>query len=170
MKQLKTSTKIFAISTIAVAAIIIASFFVMQNKDKVIVAKINNTKIYKSEVQGKLDKIFTAQNFGGKETKSPKIESLPGKVIKILVKEIYLEKAILKKAAELKITKIKSVKDKLEASRNQIIRQSYIEEVAKNEVTSEDVLNKYASLSDDLKGKKEYMVYHIVTKTQKEAW
>jgi parvulin-like peptidyl-prolyl isomerase len=170
MKKIKSSTKIFAISTVIVAAVIIAAFFAMQNKDKVIAAKVNNTKIYKSEVQEKLDKIFTAQNFGGKETKSPAIESLPGNVIEILVKEIYLEKAILKKAAELKITKLKSVQEKLKESRTQIIRQAYIEEVAKREVTDEDVLDKYAKLSDDLKGKKEYMVYHIVTKTQKESW
>jgi len=170
MKNLKTSTKIFAISTIIIAAIITSSFFIMQNNEKVIIAKINNTKIYKSEVQEKLDKIFSSQNFNGKDTKSPAITSLPAKVIKILVKEIYLEKEILRKAAELKITQIAEVKEKIEESRNQIIRQAYIEEVAKKEVTDEDVLEKYATLSDDLKGKKEYLVYHIVTKTEKDSW
>ena len=170
MKNLKTSTKIFAVSTIVIAAIIIVSFFVMQNKDNVIIAKINNTKIYKSEVQEKLEKIFTAQNFGGKETKTPEVSSLPSKVIKILVKEIYLEKAILRKASELKITKLESVQTKIKESTNQIIRQAYIEEVAKKAVSEEDILEKYATLSDDLKGKKEYLVYHIVTNTQKGAW
>lgn len=170
MKNLKTSTKIFAISTIIIAVLISVSFFAMQTKGNKIIAKVNNTKIYTSEVQEKLDKIFSSQNFGGKETKSPRIESLPKEVIKILIKEIYLEKEILNKAKKLNIANLDSVKEQIEDSKNQIIRQAYIEEIAKKEVTKEDVLEKYAKLSDDLKGKKEYLVYHIVTKTKAEAW
>ena len=170
MKNLKTSTKIFASSTIIIALIIAISFFAMQNKNKVVVAKINNSKIYKSEVQERLDKIFNAQNFGGKETKSPAIESLPKKVLEIIIKEIYVEKEILRKADELNIAKIASVKEKIQNAKNQIIRQSYIEEVAKKEVSEEGVLEKYAKLSDDLEGKKEYLVYHIVTNTKKDSW
>lgn len=168
--MIKNSTKIFSASTVIVALIILISFYALESRDKVIIAKINNVKIYKSEVQKKLDILFSIQNYGNKPAKTPKIETLPEDVVKILLKEVYLEKNILKKAKQLKISKLPSIKAKVKESRNQIIRQAYIQKTIKESISQEDLLQKYAKLSDELKGKKEYLIYHIVSKTKKESW
>lgn len=166
---MKNSTKIFSTSAIIIVIIIAISFITIKNKNKIEIAKVNGVVIYQEEIQSRIDSIFTIENFGGNEVKSPKVETLPSEIIELLAKEIYLEKELLIRAKKSKITNSKEVKDKIENATNQIIRQSYIDNAVKEEVNEEALLEKYAKLSQELEGKKEYLVYHIVTKEESEA-
>ena len=89
---MKNSTKIFSASAIIAVVIVAISFVTIKNKDKVAIAKVNDMVIYQSEIQARIDSIFTIENFGGNEVKSPKAETLPAEIIELLAKEIYLEK------------------------------------------------------------------------------
>ena len=161
---MKNSTKIFSASAIIAVVIVAISFVTIKNKDKVAIAKVNDMVIYQSEIQARIDSIFTIENFGGNEVKSPKAETLPAEIIELLAKEIYLEKELLARAKKSKVTNSKEVKNRIESATSQIIRQAYIDEMVKSEVTEEALLEKYAKLSQELDGKKEYLIFHIVTK------
>lgn len=166
---MKNSTKIFSTSAIIIVIVIAISFITIKNKNKIEIAKVNGVVIYQSEIQSRIDAIFTIENFGGNEVKSPKVETLPSEIIELLAKEIYLEKELLIRAKKSKITNSQEVKDKIENATNQIIRQAYIDNAIKKELTEEALLEKYAKLSQELEGKKEYLIYHIVTKEESEA-
>lgn len=162
----KNSTKIFAAITILAAVIFAASNYFIALGKEVVVAKVNNQKIFKSEVERKLSSVFQGQD---QEIKIPEVENLPKEVVEILAKEIYVEREITKEAKKSKIVNSQEIKDQAEDVKNKILRQAYIDALIKEKVTEQRISDKYAELSNDLAGKKEYSLAHIVTKTKEEA-
>jgi len=166
---MKNSTKIFSASAVIVVIVVAILLFTIRNDNKVAVAKVNGVTIYQDELQAKIDNIFTIDNFGGSEVKSPKVETLPEEVLELLAKEVYLEKELLKKAKSSRVANSQEVKNKIDAAKDQIIRKAYIDDLVNSEVTQEVIVEKYNKLSQELEGKKEYQVFHIVTKDEEGA-
>lgn len=163
----RKSKKIFFIVTLVAAfAFVASSFFLKQTPNEVIVAKVNGQKIFKSEIERKLHDIFDSES---KSVKTPEINKLPKEVLEILVKEIYLEKELAKEAAKSKIAKNQEVLAKIADAKNKILRQAYVEDLTKEEVSDASINNKYLELSKDLDGKKEYSISHIVVKSEETA-
>lgn len=168
----KNSTKIFIAVTIVAALIFAASSYFMSTNNDVVIATVNNQKIFKSEVERKLRNVFEGQqSFGGQsqDVKIPELETLPKEVIEILVKEVYLDKELVKEAKKSKIANSKEIQDKVTDAKNKILRQAYIDSLVKSEVTDQKVSDKYAELSNELTGKKESSISHIVTKSKEDA-
>ncbi len=162
----KNSTRLFIAAAILAAAVFgVANYFFNQNNDAVI-AKVNDTKIFKSEVEKKLQNVFEGQN---QEAKIPNINDLPKEVVEILVREIYLEKELTKEAKKSSAVKSQENRDKIADAENRILRQAYIDSILKEEITDEKINEKYVELTNELAGKKEYQVSHIVVKTKEEA-
>ena len=131
-----------------------------------VVAKVNGQEIYQSEIEQKLRNIFEGQ---GEEVAVPAIENLPKEVLDILIKETYLDKELSKLAKRSDLMKDKKVKERVAAAESKILRQSYIDSVLEKEVTEQKVSAKYAEISSNLAGKKEYSIFHIVAKSKEEA-
>lgn len=167
----KNSTKVFIAATLVAAIAFGASNYLSNQSNDVVVAKINNQKIYKSEIEKKLRSVFEGQNLGAQdqEMKVPEVETLPNEVLEILVKEIYLEKELTKEAAKSKVSSEKEVKDRILEAKNRILRQAYVDSLLKEEISDQRISDKYSELSNELNGKKEYLISHIVTKTKEEA-
>ncbi len=167
----KNFVKIFAVVAIVAAALFGISVYLFKGKSDVVVATVNNQKIYKSEIDSKLRSVFDGQNFGGQssETKIPDTSSLPKEVIEILAKEIYLDRELTKEAEKSKAAKSPELKMQITQVKDRMIRQAYVSSVLKEKVSDEKVREKYSELSNDLSGKKEYLISHIVTKTKEEA-
>ncbi|MBP7709900.1 MAG: peptidylprolyl isomerase [Rickettsiales bacterium] len=167
----KNFVKIFAVVAVVAAALFGISAYLFKGKSDVVVATVNNQKIYKSEIDSKLRSVFDGQNFGGQasETKVPDASSLPKEVIEILAKEIYLDRELTKEAAKSKAAKSAELKIQIAQAKDRMIRQAYVNSVLKEKVSDEKVREKYAELSAELEGKKEYSLAHIVTKTKEEA-
>lgn len=165
----KNSIKIFAVVALVAALIVFISTYLFSTKSEMVVAKINNHKIYKSELETKLRSIFESQNFGKESLEIPEISALPKEVIEVLAKEVYLEKELTKQAAKSSAAKSKEIKSKILASKDRILRQAYIDSVIKEKVNDDTIRAKYNELNDSIKGKKEYSISHIVTKTKEEA-
>ncbi|MES2961388.1 MAG: peptidylprolyl isomerase [Pseudomonadota bacterium] len=166
----KNSTKIFIVATTVAAVIFGASAYFFKRGNDVVVAQINDQKVYKSEIERKLRSVFDGQNLEqNQETKIPEVENLPKEVIEILVKEVYLDKELAREAKKSKISDNKEVKDKIADAKDKILRQAYIDSLVKQEITDQKVSDKYAELSNELTGKKEYSISHIVTKTKDDA-
>jgi peptidyl-prolyl cis-trans isomerase C len=162
----KNSTKIFIAATLVAALIYGISNYLIYNSNEQVVAKVNGQKIFKSEIEQKLRDVFDGQN---QDTNIPDVASLPKEVIEILAKEIYLDAELTKEAKKSKISKTQEVKDQIAAEQNKILRQTYINSLIKSEITDQKVSDKYVELSNDLAGKKEFLISHIVTKTKDVA-
>ena len=83
----RNSTKIFVATTLLIAGVAAGSIYLFNQKNEVVVAKINDQKIFKSEIERKLSDVFDGQ---GQEMKALEVEKLPKEVIEILAKEIWL--------------------------------------------------------------------------------
>ncbi len=167
----KNSTKVFAVAALVAALLFVLSSYFIGAEKGAVVARVNNEKIFKSEIDAKLRSVFEGQNFGNKdeEVKIPDLASLPKEVIEILAKEIYLDRELTKQAAKSKVAKEKVLQEKIAESKNRMLRQAYINSLMKDKVSEEKVKEKYTELSNGLVGKKEYSVAHIVTKSKEEA-
>jgi len=162
----KNSTKIFVAATAIAALIYVISNYFVSHANESLVAKVNGHKIFKSEIEKKLRSVFDGQN---QEVKIPEVDNLPKEVIEILAKEIYLDKELTKEAKKSKVTQTREIKDQITDAQDKILRQTYINSLIKTEVTDQKINDKYIELSNDLAGKKEYLISHIVTKTKEEA-
>lgn len=167
ISKTKNITKIFTAATIIVAIIFgISSYFFTQSAD-IVVAKVNGQNIYQSDVERKLRNIFASQNFGSRsqDITIPALTDLPEEVVEILIKEVYLSTELVKRAKKHKIDQSEEAQELI----NNIIRQKYVDHLINIEVTPEALNNKYVEMSNELAGKKEYLIYHIVVKTENEA-
>ncbi len=168
----KKITKIF-ITVTAIAALGFVSFAIISNVKKEksqTVAIINGEKITKSEVDQKLRGIFEGQNFMNQSEYKPiEVESLPKDVVEIIVKEIYIEKKITKEAEKSDTAKLEQTKQKIAETTAKILRQSYIDSIIKTSVTDQKISEKYAELNNEIAGKKEYAISHIVVKDKESA-
>jgi len=163
----KNSVRIFSAITLIAAVVLGASYYLNNKKEKgIVVAKVNGQEIYQSEIEQKLRNIFEGQ---GEEVAVPAIENLPKEVLDILIKETYLDKELSKLAKRSDLMKDKKVKERVAAAESKILRQSYIDSVLEKEVTEQKVSAKYAEISSNLAGKKEYSIFHIVAKSKEEA-
>ncbi len=169
---MKSNTKRIFIATLLIAVVVFGiSYYINKISNEVIVAKINGENILKSEIEGKLHSVFEGQGFGksSSEIQTPEISNLPKEVIKIIVREVYLDKEIAKKAKKAGLTKVRNIKQRIIEAQNKIIRQSYIDSMIKSGITEEIINEKYIELRNELSGKKEYLLHHIVVKNEKEA-
>lgn len=171
MTTKKNNIKILSIVTISIAAIISLIYFSKNSRNSSdIVAKINNSNIYRNDVENKLTDIFQSQNrFSGIKIATPKLEEIPQEIIKVVAKEVYIDQKILVKAKKSGITSKKEVKEQIAKIKNEILIKAYIDNVVKKEVNDQAISETYTQLSNDLKGKKEYEFHHIVFKTESQA-
>lgn len=164
----KNSTKIFIAATIVAALAFGASNYLLRDKNNVVIATVNNQNIYQSDINSKLRSVFDGQNIGQSQgVKIPEIATLPQEVIKILAKEVYLDQQLVQKAKKSSLVDSSETKNKIKKSKNKILRQAYIDATIKQEITDQKINDKYIELSNELAGKKEYLISHIVTTDKK---
>lgn len=163
----KNSIKILVAVTLTAAVAFGASQYFLNGRAMgEVVAKVNGEKIYKSQIQQKLLGLLNSQN---PESPLPDVENLPKEVVEILAKEIYLDNEIVKLAKKENLMKDQEIKGRIHEAKNKILRQAYVDSIVKNEITEAKISDKYVELTNELAGKKEYLVSHIVVKTKEEA-
>jgi peptidyl-prolyl cis-trans isomerase C len=117
-------------------------------------AKINDEEIYVSEINKKL------------ATVNPKLafQNLKKEEKELLAKEVLVQRIILKSA--LSNNSHKKYSDKLKNIAIEEIKNNYLRDSARKNITEDQIEAKYKELINDVKGKKEYLVSHILTKTR----
>ncbi|MES2677679.1 MAG: peptidylprolyl isomerase [Pseudomonadota bacterium] len=158
------------IITLAIFATIlgaaIAAFLVFSNqKNDKVIAKVNGQKIYQSEIEDKLNKMFQNQN---REQKIV-INNFPAQVVEALVQDIYLQKELNKIAEKSPIAKDKNLKKQIEDYKNTTLRQAYLDSIIAGKVNDQTIKNKYSEISSELSGKKEVHLKHILVLSEDEA-
>jgi parvulin-like peptidyl-prolyl isomerase len=161
LRNLTVVTIIFAIGFLTTKILNLKS-----KQDDVLVAKMGKEKIYKSEIERKLQTIFADEQ---QLIAVPALESLPKEVVEIVVKEIFSDRQILKLAKKEGFEKQDSVREKIINFQEKTIRQAYLDSIIEKEITKEKVSEKYAEITNSLSGKKEYQIAHILTKSKEDA-
>jgi parvulin-like peptidyl-prolyl isomerase len=161
LRNLAIVTIIFAIVFLAIKL-----FNLKSKQDDVIVAQIGKEKIYKSEIEKKLQNIFADEQ---QLIAVPSLENLPREVIEIVVKEIYSDRQILKLAKKEGFDKDAKIQEKIQNFQEKTLRQAYIDSIVEKEITKEKISEKYAEITNSLSGKKEYQIAHILLKSKEEA-
>lgn len=161
----KNLTKLF-ITFAAVAAVSYGAsvYFDGKTSSDIVVAKINNQKIYKSEINGKIREVFV----GAEDVDLPALETFPPEVVEAFAKEIYLEKELVSRAKKSGVTKQEEVKNQVENAQNRIIANAYLASVIKEKVSDQKIRDKYAELNNGA-SKKELLVAQIVVKNKADA-
>ncbi len=161
--------KIFLLVTIATILIIVAKSMLLSRNDDMVVAKINGQKIYKLELEEKLREVIKEQNPQKNINGVPEIQELPQDAIEILVKQIYIEKAIDKKIQSSRINESQAIRNKVADYRNKLIREEFLNSLIKEQTSDSSVRDKYIALVDEMSGKKEYSIAHILLGSKEEA-
>lgn len=168
-----TSRRKKALRNLAVITIVLAIVFLVNklftnrtDANDPIVAKVGNEKIFKSEVEKKLQSIFADEQ---QLIAPPKIETLPKEVVEIVVKEVFIDREILKLAKKANLEKDKNLQLKIANLKDKIIKQAYLDSIIEKEVSKEKVTEKYAEIVNSLSGKKEYQIAHILVKSKEDA-
>lgn len=161
LRNLTVVTIIFAIGFLTTKI-----FNLKAKQDDVLVAQMGKEKIYKSEIERKLQTIFADEQ---QLIAVPALETLPKEVVEIVVKEIFSDRQILKLAKKEGFEKQDSVREKIANFQEKTIRQAYLDSIIEKEITKEKVSEKYAEITNSLSGKKEYQIAHILTKSKEDA-
>jgi parvulin-like peptidyl-prolyl isomerase len=161
--------KIFLLVTIATILILIAKSMISGRNYDVVVAKINGQKIYKLELEQKLREIIKEQNPKEDINGVPEIKDLPKDTIEILVKQIYIDKEIDKKIQNLRIIESQEVKNKVSDYKNKLLREEFLNSLIKYQTSDNNVRDKYIALVDEMSGKKEYAISHILLGNKESA-
>lgn len=158
----KKLTKLISLVVVVCALVLAVSFiFFKKGKNDVVVAKINKEKIYKSDIERKLRAVYSVL---GNEAEQVKVDNLSTEIIEAFAKEIYLEKQLVEKAKKAGVTKDEDVINDIKEAKNKIITNAYFKSIIDNKVNEKTISDKYAELVNNLNGKKEIMISHIVVK------
>lgn len=164
-KRRLISTLLVIIITLTVSILIIAG--VSYKKNRHIIAKVNGTKIYQSDLEEKLTTMF--QNQEHPTAQKIVIENFPPQVVEALVQDVYLQKELNKIAGKSKISKDPAIKKQIAEYKNSVLRQAYLEDLVATKVTESAIKDKYSALSSELSGKKEMHIKHILVANIEDA-
>jgi peptidyl-prolyl cis-trans isomerase C len=159
------STLLILVIVLTATILVIAGFGYQKNHR--VIAKVNGEKIYQSDLEDKLTKMF--QNKEQKTEQKIIIENFPAQVVEALVQDVYLQKELDKIAKKSKIAKDPTIKKQIAESKNAILRQAYLENLVTSKVTDQTVKDKYSQLSAEFSGKKEMHIKHILVENLDDA-
>ena len=136
--------------------------FFKKKEVNTLVATSNYGDIYKTDVINyinRLEKIF-----------SQKIEfdKLTIEEQQSLVKEVVNQRKVLEDAKKSNIMDTETFKVNLEDLKNDLAKEMYLNDLMKKNITDEVIKTKYKELKENLNGKKEYKVRHILVETEEE--
>ena len=164
-KKRKSPLKILVVITLLAGFVFAASKqFLTKKANDIIVAQIGEENIYKSDIERKLKEVF-ANNKNSQFS----FEKLPDQVIELFSREVYLDKKIVAEAKRLGLDNSVEIKDAIENFKISTIRQSYVNNLLKDSITDQKIVEKFNEMNAELENKIEYKYYQIVFNDQAQA-
>jgi peptidyl-prolyl cis-trans isomerase C len=166
--NIKLDNRVVLVAGAAVILLIAVLFFSISKKtdDENVIALINGKPVSNTEVNEFLKDVFEApSNFD--------IKSLSATQQKNLVEQYMIERELLARAKKSSISADDAVKKKIVLAKDKILKKSFLENLSdkatSREVIEEEYRNLAITLENELKGKKEVKVKHILVKEQSEV-
>ena len=97
-----------------------------------------------------------------------KMEDIPEDIFKAIILESYVNNKIEKEAIKENYDKDPVILELLEMYKNNIIRDKYLEDKVYSKITEEKILEEYNKLVNEVKGKEERKIKHILVESEDE--
>lgn len=155
-------TKILIILTVIIVGLFLFSKKFSKKSEivnDIVVAEYGDQKIYKSDVEKKINSIFEVTNLN---QPSIPFEKMSNSIVEVLAKEIYLDRKISQKASEMGLDKDKKIVDRVEDFKTALIRQTYLENSIK--VSDQEILDLYNQEASKINNKVEYRYSQVILK------
>lgn len=127
------------------------------------VAKINGFKIYKNDLQSRID--FLAEEM---DKENLKLKDLDPKVLKAILLEIYTNNMILKLAEDKKLLDDNKFKFLAKEYYERLIKETYIRDFVVDTVAENEIKQEYDRLIKIVEDKEERKIRHILVETEEE--
>lgn len=125
-------------------------------EDDKVIAKVNGSAIYASEVDSQLARISPDLTF----------DKLQGEGKQLVVNEVAAQKILQKKVISAKYHDADEVTREILLNR---LGQDYLLKLAAKDISKKEVKEKYDELAKELEGKEEFKISHILVANQKEV-
>ena len=168
LKSIKNENNIRFISAFLIGVLFTILFYsyLYNNKMKIdlsvnenlennkVIAKVNNFKIYFSDISSTLSQ--------GKK----KLEDLTKDEVINIIKKTAIQKELLNKA--LKYNSYKEYSSFLQSFAINEVKENYIKKISAKSISENKIKEKYEEIISQVKGKKEYSVSHILAENKKD--
>ncbi len=166
MENIDKRKKIYFVVIVVIFCLLIAVFLfdlVMTNKKTHSgrpIATVDGFVVYEGDLQNRLNSLSPDGQL--------KIEQLPENVLKAMVLEVVVNDKIDQEAKKLKYNKDPEINELVENYKRDLIREKYLNDNIYSKITDEDVKNEYDTLVNNLKGKEERRIKHILVEDKDE--
>lgn len=163
-KKININIKII-ISFIIILLVFIILFFNIKNRKNNLdkgreIAVVDGFTVYESDIQNRLDTISPNAKIN--------IESLPTDILKAIVLEVSVNNQIDKKAKKLNYQNDQEINKKVQEYKKELVREKFLNEQIYSKITEKEALNEYQKIIDNLNGKEERKIKHILTSDEDE--
>lgn len=128
----------------------------------VVVAEVNGKPVYSSEAERQFSNMIQ----GAKGTSFSQLDEQAKTVV---IRELAAQRVILEDAYKKGFNNNTSVQERVDAFKENVIKEEFLAQMAKDQVTDETIKQRYEKEKAALEGKSQYKVQHILTKTESDA-
>lgn len=127
-----------------------------------VVAEVNGKPIYSSEAERQFSNMLQG-------SKDASFSQLDDKAKFVVIREIAAQKVILEEAYKQGVDDKSDVQQRINAFKEGVIKEEFLSQMAKDQVTDEKIKQRYDSDVIALKGKSQFKIKHILVKTETDA-
>ena len=135
------------------------SHFKNENKGK-LVAVVNGYNVYESDLADRLNMLANGQKIT--------IEDIPENILKAMVLEVAVNHQIDENAKKEGYNNDKIILQQVKNYKTGLIREKYLNDKVYSKITEEELLREYNKIVNNLKGKEERNIKHILVETEEE--
>jgi len=170
-----SSKNLFFMVAAGVTVIVAAVYFVLnggkidtspmrsaKKADDVVVAEVNGKPVYSSEAE----KQFSNMVQGAKGSSFAQLDE---ETKFLVIRELAAQRMILEDAYKKGTADKENVRERVDAFKENVIKEEFLAQMAKDQVTDETIKQRYEKEKAALEGKSQYKVKHILVKTESEA-
>jgi len=136
-----------------------------ENNSDPAIASINGVNVKKSELIPYLRDIVRPEALQQWKT----LDAVPPKIYEAALLNLAQDKLVRLAADKAKITSTPNMKALFQKAENRIVKASFLNQLAPQLITEENIKQRYDELAASIKGKKEYRARHILLADKKEA-
>ena len=128
----------------------------------VVVAEVNGKPVYSSEAEKQFSNMIQG-------AQGASFSQLDEQAKKVVIRELAAQKIILEDAYKKGVNNDSNVKERVNAYKENVIKEEFLAQMAKDQVTDETIKQRYEKEKAALEGRSQYKVRHILSKTESAA-
>jgi len=136
-----------------------------QGTEDIIVARVNNTNINQSLLISYLNQLAPSESLAEWKT----LNDVPNNILMQSINNAALDNLLVQLAIKMKLDQEQVIQANIARSNRNILKSAFLNQLAPNLVSNNDITSQYETLVASLEGKLEYRARHILLANEKEA-